>query len=217
MTDPARRNPRRNRRVALASVGVIVGMLGLSAAAVPLYDLFCRVTGYGGTTGVADEGSTREVTDVVVEVSFNADVDPDLPWSFRPLQRATEVKVGENSMAFYEAVNNADHAVVGRATYNVTPHKVGYYFNKMHCFCFDEQVLEPGERVEMPVSFFVDPAMLEDANTEMTRQITLSYTFFVDEEATAELREAERSDETASSRGSEPVTEATGAAEGEHG
>jgi cytochrome c oxidase assembly protein subunit 11 len=129
-------------------------------------------------------------------VQFNADVDPNLPWTFRPAQRSVTVPVGEETLAFYEAVNRADHAVVGRAVYNVTPFKIGSYFSKIHCFCFEEQTLQSGERVEMPVSFYVDPAMLEDANTSEVRQITLSYTFFIDHEATAKLREQTRGGST---------------------
>jgi cytochrome c oxidase assembly protein subunit 11 len=183
-------NGQRNRRTALYASSIIVGMLGLTAASVPLYDLFCRVTGFGGTTQVAD-AAPEQATDVTVRVRFNADRQPDLPWRFQPLQRAMEVKVGESHLAFYEAENRADHAVVGQAIYNVTPHKVGGYFAKVHCFCFEEQTLEAGERVEMPVSFFVDPAMLDDAGTADVREITLSYTFFIDAEATAALQ-AER-------------------------
>jgi cytochrome c oxidase assembly protein subunit 11 len=181
---------RQNRRTALWASGVIVGMLGLTAASVPLYDLFCRVTGYGGTTQVA-EAAPDQVRDHVVRVSFNADRQPDLPWRFQPMQRRMEVKVGENHLAFYEAENRSDVPIVGRAVYNVTPFKVGGYFAKVHCFCFEEQLLMPGERVEMPVSFFVDPAMLDDANTSDVHEITLSYTFFMDEEATAALAAAE--------------------------
>lgn len=181
---------RKNTRTALYAAGVIVGMLGLTAASVPLYDLFCRVTGYGGTTQVAD-AAPETTSDRTIKVSFNADRQPDLPWSFRPAQRQMEVRVGESSMAFYEAENHADHPVVGRAIYNVTPHKVGSYFAKVHCFCFDEQTLQPGERVDMPVSFFIDPAFLDDADAELVHEITLSYTFFIDKEATAALATAE--------------------------
>ena len=176
----------RNRRVGLAMAGVIVAMLGLTAASVPLYNLFCAVTGYGGTTGVGT-GEGIAVGTTEVEVSFNADVDPDLPWRFGPKQRAMRVKVGQHNMAFFEAENRSDHPIVGQAIYNVTPHKVGYYFDKIQCFCFDEQTLAPGEKVEMPVTFYVDPAMLDDPSTEEVRQITLSYTFFIDKDATAAL------------------------------
>jgi cytochrome c oxidase assembly protein subunit 11 len=181
---------RQNRRTALWASGVIVGMLGLTAASVPLYDLFCRVTGYGGTTQVA-AAAPDTVKDHTIRVSFNADRQPDLPWRFQPMQRRMEVKVGENHLAFYEAENRSDVPIVGRAVYNVTPFKVGAYFAKVHCFCFEEQLLMPGERVEMPVSFFVDPAMLDDANASGVHEITLSYTFFMDEEATAALAAAE--------------------------
>jgi cytochrome c oxidase assembly protein subunit 11 len=179
---------RRNRRTAAAAGLVIVAMLGLTAASVPLYALFCRVTGYGGTPTVDADAAGALPQERTVTVSFNADVDRELPWTFRPAQRSLTVRVGEQSLAFYEAVNRADHPVVGRAVYNVTPFKVGGYFSKVHCFCFEEQTLRPGERVEMPVSFYVDPAMLEDADTSEVRQITLSYTFFVDREATERLR-----------------------------
>ncbi|MEZ5905297.1 MAG: cytochrome c oxidase assembly protein [Geminicoccaceae bacterium] len=177
---------RKNRRTALFGVAVIVCMLGLTAASVPLYNLFCRVTGYGGTTQVA-EALPETAAGPPIEVSFNADHEPGLPWSFHPAQRSVEVLPGENRLIFYEATNNADHPIVGRAVYNVTPFKVGAYFAKIACFCFDEQVLQPGERVDMPVSFFVDPAMLTDPDTQDVREITLSYTFFIDAEATAAL------------------------------
>jgi cytochrome c oxidase assembly protein subunit 11 len=179
---------RRNRRTALAASLVIVAMLGLTAASVPLYGLFCRVTGYGGTTTVDADAAGALPQERTVTVTFNADVGRDLPWTFRPAQRSLTVHVGEQSLAFYEAVNRADHPVVGRAVYNVTPFKVGGYFTKIHCFCFEEQTLRPGERVEMPVSFYVDPAMLEDADASEVRQITLSYTFFIDRDATERLR-----------------------------
>lgn len=179
---------RKNLRTALCASFIIVAMLGLTAASVPLYDLFCRVTGYGGTTGVAEKAPDEAAqSERVIKVSFNADRQPDLPWSFRPVQRSMEVRIGESHMAFYEAVNHADEPIVGQAIYNVTPHKVGSYFVKVHCFCFDEQTLQPGERVDMPVSFFVDPAILDDPNADLVQEITLSYTFFLDPRATAEL------------------------------
>ena len=177
---------RRIRRTAFALVAVIAGMIGLTAASVPLYRLFCQVTGYGGTTDVA-ETVPEQATDIVVEVSFNADVDKKLPWRFRPLQKSVRVRVGEPGLALFEAVNVSDRTLVGQAVYNVTPFKVGSYFYKVQCFCFDEQKLAPGERAEMPVSFYVDPDMLEDPTANEVRQITLSYTFFLNEEATAAL------------------------------
>ena len=136
-------------------------MLGLTAASVPLYDLYCRVSGYGGTPRIDGDAAAVQPQAERVTVQFNADVDRSLPWSFQPEQRSLNVAVGEQTMAFYVAVNRADHPVVGRAVYNVTPFKIGSYFSKISCFCFDEQTLKPGERVEMPVSFYVDPAMLD--------------------------------------------------------
>lgn len=179
----------RNRRTGIAAGLVILAMAGVTAASVPLYDLFCRITGYGGTPrtdGVAGAVTPR---DRQVTVYFNADTAADLPWLFRPQQRSLKVRLGEERLAFYEAVNRADHPVVGRAVFNVTPFKVGSYFSKVHCFCFEEQTLQPGQRVDMPVSFYVDPALLEDVDAAGITQITLSYTFFIDQEATAKLRE----------------------------
>ncbi|MCS6877134.1 MAG: cytochrome c oxidase assembly protein [Geminicoccaceae bacterium] len=177
----------RIRSTALAAVAVIAAMIGLTAAAVPLYDLFCRVTGYGGTTQRAEAPPTR-TAETTVTVFFNADVARDLPWRFQPLQRRLEVRPGEQHLAFYAAENRGSEPVVGTATFNVTPHKVGIYFHKLACFCFEQQRLDPGQTIEMPVSFYVDPAMLEDPATREVRQITLSYTFFVDREATEALR-----------------------------
>ena len=157
-------------------------MLGLTAAAVPLYRLFCQVTGYGGTTQVAEAPPAAPLARTI-KVRFNADVDPSLPWSFRPVQREIEVHIGEQQLAFYRAQNQSDRAIVGQAVYNVTPFKAGAYFDKLACFCFEEQRLAPGEEVDMPVSFFVDPAILDDPNTRDLTTITLSYTFFRREDA----------------------------------
>lgn len=179
---------RRNRNTALVAGTVILAMVGLTAASVPLYRLFCQVTGYGGTTQRADAAPGAVAAGATVTVAFNADVAPDLPWRFVPAQRRVSVHPGEQNLAFYTAENRAEEPVVGTATFNVTPHKAGIYFHKLACFCFEQQTLEPGQRVEMPVSFFVDPAMLDDPATRDVREITLSYTFFVDREATAELR-----------------------------
>jgi len=184
----------KNRRTAIFASSIIVGMLGLTAASVPLYDLFCRVTGYGGKPQRASSVPGAVADGRTIRVSFNADHDPGLPWSFQPLQRRMEVVPGESYLAFYAAENRASVPIVGRAVYNVTPFKVGGYFAKVQCFCFDEQLLQPGERVEMPVSFFVDPAIFEDADTKDVVEITLSYTFYEDPEASA----AAVADETAS-------------------
>ncbi|BCX16533.1 MAG: cytochrome c oxidase assembly protein CtaG [Geminicoccaceae bacterium] len=177
----------RNRATAIGAGLVIAAMVGLTAASVPLYRLFCQVTGYGGTTQRA-EAAPGPVASTTVTVLFNADVAPELPWRFRPVQRRVEVVPGEQHLAFYEAENRSSEPVVGTATFNVTPHKAGVYFQKLACFCFEQQRLEPGQRVEMPVSFYVDPALLEDPSTREVREITLSYTFFVDREATEALR-----------------------------
>ncbi|UUX51961.1 cytochrome c oxidase assembly protein [Nisaea acidiphila] len=168
---------RSNARVGLILAGVVVGMVGVSFASVPLYDLFCRVTGFGGTTQVAD-GAAAEVLDRRVTVRFDASVQPDLAWTFRPVQKTVDIKVGETKLAFYEAVNNSSEPIVGTATFNVTPEKAGLYFDKIDCFCFTEQVLQPGERVDMPVSFYVDPEMDKDIKMDGVTTITLSYTFY---------------------------------------
>jgi cytochrome c oxidase assembly protein subunit 11 len=178
---------RRNRRTAVLLSTIILAMVGLTAASVPLYRLFCQVTGYGGTTRAASALPER-VDGAPITVAFNADVAPDLPWAFHPLQRSVTVRPGEDRLVFYEAVNRGSEPVVGTAVFNVTPHKVGAYFNKLQCFCFEQQTLEPGERIEMGVSFFVDPAILDDPDARDVQQMVLSYTFFVDRAATAELR-----------------------------
>lgn len=174
-TDPILQ--RRLRRTAWSAAFVVVGMVGMSYAAVPLYDLFCRVTGFGGTTQVA-EAAPDQVIDRRMTVRFNADTAGDMPWRFRPEQRKIDVQVGESMLAFYTARNDTDRTIVGTATYNVTPLKAGIYFNKVECFCFTEQTLEPGQQVEMPVSFFVDPDIENDPNMKDVGTITLSYTFF---------------------------------------
>ncbi|MGH1480498.1 MAG: cytochrome c oxidase assembly protein [Geminicoccales bacterium] len=165
---------------------VILGMLGLTAASVPLYRLFCQVTGYGGTTQVADIGSS-DVSDQMISVRFDASIGDDLPWNFQPVEREIEVRIGEENLAFYRATNVSDQPIVGAAAFNVTPHKVGPYFSKIACFCFDEQTLQPGEALDMPVSFFVDPSILDDENTKDLKTITLSYTFFMLEEESKAL------------------------------
>lgn len=179
------------RRLVTASitVGVILFMIGLTAASVPLYRLFCQVTGYGGTTQVAEE-VVPEALERTIKVRFDASIGDDLPWGFQPVEREVEVRIGEENLAFYRAVNRADQPIVGTATFNVTPHKAGPYFSKIACFCFTEQVLEPGAEVDMPVSFFVDPAILDDASTRNLDTITLSYTFFMLEDETKALVDA---------------------------
>ena len=168
---------KRNQRTAFMLFGLVAGMIGLSFAAVPAYRLFCQVTGFGGTTQVA-ESASGELGERRITVRFNADTHPSLPWAFQPEQRAIEVQVGESHLTFYKARNLADRPVSGVSTFNVTPQKAGAYFNKVQCFCFEDQVLQPGEEIEMGVSFFVDPAIEQDPNLADVKTITLSYTFF---------------------------------------
>ena len=163
--------------LALALLGVSVGMIGLTYASVPLYRLFCQVTGYGGTPQFA-KAAPGATDGRVITIRFDAAVSPSLPWTFEPMARAMQVKLGEQALAVYRATNLSDRPVKGMATFNVTPHKAGPYFNKIQCFCFDAQVLQPGARVEMPVSFFVDPKIVEDSNLDDVKTITLSYTLF---------------------------------------
>ncbi len=168
-----------NTRVAITLAGLVCGMIGLAFASVPLYRLFCQVTGYGGTTQIA-ESAPETVSQRRITVRFKADVDDRLPWGFSPEQRSVELRVGEPGLAFYLATNEADRPTVGTATFNVTPAKAGVYFNKVQCFCFEEQELAVGESMRMGVSFFIDPAMLDDPSLDDVETITLSYTFFRD-------------------------------------
>ncbi len=167
----------RQGRTAFMLVGVVVTMASLSFAAVPFYNWFCRVTGFGGTPSVAT-AAPEVVSDRVVTVRFDASRDAGLPWSFRPVQREMQVRYGETGIAYYEARNLSDRPVAGTAVYNVTPGAAGGYFSKIACFCFTQQVLQPGEVVRMPVTFFVDPAMLDDPEGRYVHTITLSYTFY---------------------------------------
>ena len=170
-------NDARNKRTLAYLAGVGLFMVGMSFAAVPLYDLFCRVTGYGGTVTQADAGADT-VLDKEVTVRFAAFTDRDMVWDFEPVQNTMKVKIGETGLAFYEAHNPTDRPIAGQASYNVAPYSAGGYFQKIACFCFEEQVLQPGERVEMPVTFFVDPEMVEDLEAKYVHTITLSYTFY---------------------------------------
>ena len=182
---PRKADSRRRAATALVLGGVVCGMVGLAFGAVPLYKLFCQVTGFGGTTQVAEEAPVT-IGERVVTVRFNADTARDLPWHFKPEQREIKVRVGEMAMAFYNAVNQSDRALIGTSTFNVTPVKAGAYFNKIECFCFEEQTLAPGERADFPVSFFVDPDIVEDRRLDDVTTITLSYTFFARGEGVTE-------------------------------
>lgn len=168
---------RSNRRLGLALAAVVPVMVGLSFAAVPFYNWFCAVTGYGGTTSVA-AGPSDTVADRWVTVSFDANTAPGMAWEFRPKQASMQLRVGETGLAFYEAANPTDRPLAGQAAFNVVPFSAGAYFDKIACFCFEMQVLAPGERIDMPVSFYVDPAMLDDIEARGVTGITLSYTMF---------------------------------------
>lgn len=178
---------RRKRRSATMAALMGLGMLGLGFAAVPLYEVFCRVTGYGGTTqrvGEAQAATVRSTTQVM-SIRFDSNVNSALPWSFKPEQAVDRVTVGARDMAIFLATNDSDQPVVGTATFNVTPLLAGKYFNKVQCFCFSEQLLKPGQTMRMPVLYYVDPAILDDPETKDIKEITLSYTFYrsLDEQA----------------------------------
>jgi cytochrome c oxidase assembly protein subunit 11 len=171
------RRPRRRGATALLLVAVVAGMAGLTAASVPLYRIFCGATGLGGTTQRA-EAAPEEITKVPVTVSFDAQIAPGLNWEFRPLTSSVTVYPGARTQVFFRAVNRGTTPVTARAVYNVTPAKIGIYFDKLQCFCFRNQTLQPGEKADMGVVFFVDPGMLKDPDTREVRAITLSYTMF---------------------------------------
>lgn len=163
-------------RTAAMAAGVAFLMGSLAWASVPLYDWFCRVTGYGGATSVAEAGS-GVVLDRTIRIRFDASLERGMPWEFRPVEREMELRIGETGLAFYEAYNPTGEPVAGTASYNVAPFEAGGYFAKIDCFCFELQVLQPGERALMPVTFFVDPEMVDDRDAKHLRSITLSYTF----------------------------------------
>ncbi len=170
----------RKNRIAFGLLGIVAVMVALSFAAVPFYDWFCRVTGYGGATNVAAANPTHAI-DRVVKIRFDASLERGMPWQFKPMQREMEIRLGETGLAFYEAYNPTDRVIAGTASYNVTPYAAGGYFTKIDCFCFRMQVLQPGERVQMPVTFYVDPDMLKDDEGSLVHTITLSYTFHTTE------------------------------------
>lgn len=172
----------KNTRVALIVSAVVAMMVGLSFAAVPLYRIFCQVTGWGGTTQVADAQSDR-VLKRKVTVRFDASRADGLPWEFKPSQVSQTLHIGETGLAYYEATNLSDEPVIGTASFNVQPSKAGGYFMKVECFCFTEQRLEPGETVLMPVTYFIDPELDDERRLDDVREITLSYTFYRNEDA----------------------------------
>ncbi|HEY6632826.1 MAG TPA: cytochrome c oxidase assembly protein [Rhizobiaceae bacterium] len=176
-TETDRRKERSNRLVAGVCVAFFGGMIGMAYAAVPLYAMFCQVTGYGGTTQRVDQYSDR-VLDRKITVRFDANVSSGLPWDFKPVQREMTMNIGETAQAHYTAANVFSVPTSGRATFNVTPEMAGAYFNKVECFCFTDTTLKPGETLDMPVVFFVDPDIVDVPELKDIRTITLSYTFF---------------------------------------
>jgi cytochrome c oxidase assembly protein subunit 11 len=180
MADPKKplsANDRRNGRIVISCAATVAIMTALSFAAVPLYQEFCRVTGYGGTTRVGLK-APGAVKGAIYTIRFDANVGPGLPWRFEPEQREIKVRPGAQSLALYRAVNESAHATAGQATYNVTPELAGQYFTKIACFCFNEQHLAAGQKADMPVTFYVDPAILKDPDLTEVHTITLSYTFY---------------------------------------
>ena len=161
----------------IAAALVPIAMVGAAYGSVPLYQLFCQVTGYGGTTQIATAAAST-VLERTIKVRFDANVAPGVPWTFTPEKPVVELGLGENGLAFYKVKNNSDRAVTAVATYNVTPHKVGPYFQKLECFCFQDRTLQPGEEMELPVIFYVDPALATDSGVKEVTEVTLSYTFF---------------------------------------
>ncbi|MEO0914243.1 MAG: cytochrome c oxidase assembly protein, partial [Pseudomonadota bacterium] len=164
-------------RTLIPIVGTVLGMTAMAWAAVPLYDWFCRFTGYGGETAVAAEASDR-VLEETIKVRFDASKELGMPWQFKPVETEMEIRIGETGLAFYEAYNPTDRPIAGTASYNVAPFSAGSFFTKIACFCFEMQVLQPGERVMMPVTFYVDPEIVEHREAKYAHTITLSYTFY---------------------------------------
>ena len=181
------------------TVSVVIFMGALAWASVPLYDWFCRVTGFGGVTGVSDV-APDEILDQTITVRFDGSLNNHMPWEFKPVVREMEVRIGESGLAFDEAYNPTDRPIAGSARYNVTPYQAGGFFQKSQCFCFEEQVLQPGERVQMPVTFYVDPEIVDDRDGKHIHTITLSYTFYEidlpEEEDTALLQDTETNADT---------------------
>ena len=156
---------------------VVCFMGTASYVAVPFYNWFCSVTGYGGTPSISVVSSDR-VLEKEIKIRFDGSLDSSLKWQFKPLQRELDLKIGETGLAFYEAYNPTDRPIAGQASYNVVPFSAGSYFNKIECFCFQEQILYPGQKVQMPVTFFVDPEIMDDQEAKFVKSITLSYTFY---------------------------------------
>lgn len=209
------RAPRRSNlwHTVLPLVCILAAMGVLMYYAVPLYNMFCAVTGIGGTTQRASAGAPAEVLDREITVRFATQVAPDLPWRFRPEQRQVTIRLGERKTVFFRAANESDRTIVGHAAYNVAPLKVGRYVNKIECFCFTEERLHPGESVRMPVQLFVDPELARDKTVNEVKTITLSYTFF-ESKAPEGAKDLKRLDQPAASPRDSGDDAGTGAADG---
>lgn len=180
-SNPKAKTTRSNRVVAGACVAFFAGMVGMSYAAVPLYQLFCQVTGYGGTTQRVEQYSDT-ILDREITIRFDANVASNLPWAFAPVERDVTIRIGETAQIAYTATNPFARPTRGRASFNVSPPTAGAYFNKVECFCFTDTELKPGETIEMPVVFFIDPAIVDVPELKKVDTITLSYTFFAIDE-----------------------------------
>ena len=167
-----------NRNILFFLLIILLLMLSLSFASVPLYRIFCQKTGFGGTPQITSL-LPEKIVDRTIKVNFNSDVNGNLPWTFKPLQKEVVVKLGELGLAFFQVHNSSNQSIMGVASYNVTPEKIGVYFNKVACFCFEEQIVGPGETVDMPVQFFLDPELNNNNSLLDVKVITLSYTFFL--------------------------------------
>ncbi len=177
---PEQKKERANGVIVASCLAFVFGMTGMAYAAVPLYDMFCRVTGYNGTTKRVEQASDV-ILDKKIKVTFDANIASDLPWVFKPVQREIELKIGETVQIEFEATNMAKKATTGQAVFNVTPMAAGAYFNKVECFCFTETTLQPGEDMKMPVVFFIDPEIVKAVETKGINTLTLSYTFYARE------------------------------------
>jgi cytochrome c oxidase assembly protein subunit 11 len=169
---------KKNSQTALNVLAIVVGMFGLAYASAPLYDAFCKLTGYAGTPNTENIIFPDKIYNRKIKVLFNTDVEPKLNWSFKPLQDKVNVKIGENKLVFFEAQNLDVEAVTGVATYNVVPEKAAKYFTKLQCFCFNKQLLKSQQKMTFPVSFYIDPEIMNDKNLDDIKSLTLSYTFF---------------------------------------
>lgn len=181
------------RRTGLIAAAIAVAMVGLAYASVPLYRLFCQVTGFGGTTMLADADAVPDkALAKTIDVRFDANISTGMPWRFEPVKTHETVRIGERRLAFYRATNLSDEPVTGTASFNVSPDTAGSFFVKIACFCFTEQTLQPGQSVDMPVTYFVDPAIVDDADGRRIDEITLSYTFFPVDTPTAAGQKADK-------------------------